>query len=90
MTSITALKIVAATLVFVGAIWGFIDINYAPDQILAEGSPEPLVVADVGWLGYELDRRDPLHRARLPEVAKKRRCVVARDQRRAEVLGRAG
>jgi hypothetical protein len=40
MTSITALKIVAATLVFVGAIWGFIDINYAPDQILAEGSPE--------------------------------------------------
>jgi len=88
MTSITALKIVAATLVFVGAIWGFIDINYAPDQILAEGSPEPLVVADVGWLGYELDRRDPLRRPRL--VAKKGRCVVARDQRRAEVLGRAG
>jgi len=40
MTSITALKIVAGTLVVVGAIWGFIDITYAPDQILAEGSPE--------------------------------------------------
>src|SRR5262245_18970313 len=48
MTSITALKIVAATLVVVGAIWGFI---YGPDQILAVGSPERpwLLPTWVGW-----------------------------------------
>jgi hypothetical protein len=39
MTLLTALKIVAGTLVFVGTIWGFIDIKYAP-YISAESSPE--------------------------------------------------
>ena len=40
MTWIAVLKIVAATLVVVGVVVGFVDIKYAPDHILAESSPD--------------------------------------------------
>jgi hypothetical protein len=51
MTWIAGLKIVAATLVIVGVVVGFVDMKYAPHHLLLESSPDrPWWLST--WLGW--------------------------------------
>jgi hypothetical protein len=49
---ITSLKIVAATLVVVGIVVGFIELRYAPHTLLLESSPDRpwWLPKGIGWL----------------------------------------
>jgi hypothetical protein len=50
MNTIQTLKIVAATLVVIGIVLGAINIIYAPDHLLLDGSPrQPSWLPWLGW-----------------------------------------
>jgi hypothetical protein len=77
----TLLKIVAATLVVVGIVVGFLELRYTTYSPPGEFTGPPAVASNGDWMASHLRHSDSVHRARFPGELSMIAAIYARKER---------